>query len=97
KKSHKHVAAPLPSRAMLVAARGDSWLWIRSGSSSGPTVYEGTLVQGKTLPVTLTSGPVWMRIGDPPSLDIHLGGKVVPGLPTQGGKWVQTRHGIRRA
>src|SRR5947207_4257428 len=46
KKQHKHVAAPLPTRAMLVAARGDSWLWIRSGSATGPTVYEGPLVRG---------------------------------------------------
>src|SRR5262245_49574312 len=96
-KPHKHVATALPSRAMLVAARGDSWLWIRSGSASGPTVYEGTLVQGKTLPVKLTSGPVWMRIGDPPSLDVRLGGKVVSGLPTQVGNVLLTRHGIRPA
>jgi hypothetical protein len=97
KKQHRHVAAPLPSRAMLVAARGDSWLWIRSGSASGPTVYEGTLVQGKSLPVKLTSGPVWIRIGDPPSLDVRLGGKLVQGLPTQVGNVLLTRRGIRPA
>jgi hypothetical protein len=82
---------------MLVAARGDSWLWIRSGSASGPTVYEGTLVQGKSLPVKLTSGPVWIRIGDPPSLDVRLGGKLVRGLPTQVGNVLLTRRGIRPA
>jgi len=97
KKQPKHVAAPLPGRATLVAARGDSWLWIRSGSASGPTVYEGTLVQGKSLPVKLTSGPVWIRIGDPPSLDVRLGGKLVQGLPTQVGNVLLTRRGIRPA
>src|SRR6202007_1111844 len=32
KKHHpqKHVSAPLPTRAVLVASRGDCWLWVRS-------------------------------------------------------------------
>src|SRR5262249_25124889 len=52
KKHHKtHAVAALPTSAVVVASRGDSWLWVRSGSAAGPTVYEGTLLQGKTLPV----------------------------------------------
>src|SRR5256885_11805706 len=51
-----------PTRAVLVASRGDCWLWIRSGSASGPTVYEATLAQGKTLPVDLKNGPVWIDV-----------------------------------
>ena len=94
KKHHRHVSTPLPTRAVLVASRGSSWLWVRSGSASGPTLYEGTLLQGKTLPVKLTSGPVWIRIGDPPNVDVHLGGKLVHGLPTQVGNVLLTRHGI---
>jgi cytoskeleton protein RodZ len=99
KKQHKqkHVTAPLPSRATLVASRGDSWLWVRSGSASGPTVYEGTLLQGKTVRVSLKKGPVWIRIGDPPSLDVHLGGKVLRGLPTQVGNVMLTRRGLQPA
>jgi cytoskeletal protein RodZ len=99
KKTHKkhHSSAPLPSRAMLVASRGDTWLWIRSGGASGPTVYEGTLLQGKALPVNLKNGPVWIRIGDPPSLDVRLGGKLAGGLPAQVGNVLLTRHGIRPA
>jgi cytoskeletal protein RodZ len=97
KKHKKHVSTPLPGRATVVAARGASWLWIRSGSASGPTVYEGTLLQGKTLPVNLENGPVWIRVGDPPSLDIHLGGKLVRGLPTQVGNVLLTRHGLKPA
>jgi cytoskeletal protein RodZ len=98
KKHHKkHVSAPLPNRATLVAARGDSWLWVRSGGASGPTVYEGTLLQGKTLPVSLKNGPVWIRIGDPPSLDVRLGGKLAHGLPAQVGNVILTRRGIRPA
>jgi cytoskeleton protein RodZ len=100
KKTHqkKHVVAPvLPSRAVLVASRGNSWLWVRSGSASGATVYEGTLLQGKTLPVNLGSGPVWIRIGDPTSIDVRLGGKLVHGLPTQVGNVLLTRRGLQPA
>ncbi|HEU5243562.1 MAG TPA: helix-turn-helix domain-containing protein [Gaiellaceae bacterium] len=96
-KPKKHVAVSLPTRAVVVASRGDSWLWVRTGSAVGPTVYEGTLLQGKTLPVNLKNGPVWIRIGDPPSIDVRLGGKVVPGLPAQVGNVLLTRRGIRPA
>jgi cytoskeleton protein RodZ len=99
-KHHKHkhhVAVVLPDRATLVASRGDSWLWLRSGSSSGPTVYEGTLLQGKSLPVSLRNGPVWIRMGDPPSLDLRLGGKLVQGLPSQAGNVLLTKRGLRAA
>jgi cytoskeletal protein RodZ len=97
KKSHKPPPAAPPTRAVVVAARGDSWLWVRSGSASGPTVYEGTLLQGKTLRVSLRKGSVWIRIGDPPSLDVRLGGQLVHGLPTQAGNVLLTRSGLRPA
>ena len=92
----KHVVVALPSRAVVVASRGNSWLWVRSGSAAGPTVYEGTLLQGKTLPVNLRNGPVWIRIGAP-TVDIRLGGKLVHGLPTQVGNVLLTRRGIQPA
>jgi cytoskeletal protein RodZ len=95
KKHHQHVTAALPSSAVVVASRGSSWLWVRSGSATGSTVYRGTLLQGKTLPVSLKSGPVWMRIGDPPSIDVRLGGKVVHGLPNQVGNVLLTRRGLK--
>jgi cytoskeleton protein RodZ len=98
KKAHHHVTVvAIPSRAVLVASRGNSWLWIRSGSATGPTVFEGTLLQGKKLPVNLKNGPVWIRVGDPPSLDVRLGGKLVHGLPTQAGNVLLTRQGIQPA
>ena len=98
KKHHKPAPpAPLPTRAVLVASRGDCWLWVRSGSASGPTVYEATLAQGKTLPVSLKNGPVWIDVGDPPSLDVRLGGKVVSGLPKQTGNVLLTRTGLKPA
>ncbi|HEX4324323.1 MAG TPA: RodZ domain-containing protein [Gaiellaceae bacterium] len=99
KKTHKkqHVSTALPSRAVLVASRGNSWLWVRSGSAAGPTVFEGTLLQGKSLPVSLRNGAVWVRIGDPPSIDVRLGGKLVEGLPTQVGNVLLTRRGLKPA
>ena len=53
--------------------------------------------QGKTLPLNLKNRPVWIRIGDPPSVDLRLGGKLVHGLPTQVGNVLLTRRGIRPA
>jgi len=97
-KHKKHVVVVgLPSRAVVVASRGNSWLWVRSGGAAGPTVYEGTLLQGKTLRVNLGNGPVWIRIGDPPSIDVRLGGRLVHGLPTQVGNVLLTRRGIQPA
>ncbi len=81
-KHHTHVSVALPRSAMLVASRGPCWLEVRQSNGSGTLIYENTLQQGQTLPVKLTSGPVWIRIGSPSSLDIRLGGKVVHGLPT---------------
>jgi cytoskeletal protein RodZ len=98
RKKHKHhVAVALPTRAVLVASRGDCWLWVRSGGASGPTVYEATLTQGKTLPIDLKKGPVWIDVGDPPSLDVRLGGKLVSGLPSQAGNVLLTRSGLKPA
>jgi cytoskeleton protein RodZ len=98
RQKHKHhVVVVLPSRATLVAARGDSWLWVRSGSAAGPTVYEGTLLQGKTLPLSLTSGSVWIDVGAPWNVDVHLGGKLVHGLPAQAGNVMLTRSGLKPA
>jgi cytoskeletal protein RodZ len=99
KKHHKQQVSTsaLPTTAVVVASRGNSWLWVRSGNASGPTVYQGTLLQGKTLPVNLKNGPVWIRIGDPTSIDVRLGGRLAHGLPTQVGNVLLTRRGIRPA
>lgn len=100
KKTHttKHVNAPaLPVRALLVASRGPCWLEVRRGSSSGALLYENTLQQGQKLPVNLRNGPVWIDVGDPPQLDVHLGGKLAHGLPTQAGTVLLTRRGLKPA
>ena len=94
----RHVTAPAaPSRALLVASRGPCWLEVRRGSSTGSLLYENTLQQGQKLPVNLKNGPLWIDVGDPPKLDVRLGGKLVHGLPTQAGTVLLTRHGLRPA
>ena len=46
--------------------------------------------------MNLKHGPVWIRFGDPSSIDLHLGGKLVHGLPTQAGSVLLTRPGRAR-
>jgi hypothetical protein len=87
----------LPTRAVLVASRGATWLEIRRGSPRGKLIYENTLPQGQTLQVPLTPGPVWMRVGLPANLDVRLGGKLVHGLPSQVGNVLLTRSGLKPA
>jgi Helix-turn-helix domain/RodZ C-terminal domain len=94
----KQVTTPaLPSRAVLVASRGPCWLEIRRGSRTGSLLYENTLQQGQRLPVNLKNGPVWLDVGDPPKLDVHLGGRLAHGLPTQAGTVLLTRSGLKPA
>src|SRR5581483_7711579 len=95
----KHHTAPpaLPTQATLVATRGATWLEVRSGSSSGKLIYENTLPKGQKVRVSLAHGPVWMRIGLPANLDVHLGGRLAHGLPAQVGNVLLTQHGLKPA
>jgi cytoskeleton protein RodZ len=97
-KKHHHTTPPttaLPTRAVFVASRGPCWLELRRGSQNGTLLYENTLQQGQTQAVSLKGGPVWVDIGDPPKVDLRLGGKLVHGLPTQAGTVVLTRRGLK--
>ena len=47
--------------------------------------------------MNLKNGPVWIRIGQPSSVEVRLGGKLVHGLPTQVGNVLLTRRGIEQA
>ncbi|HUJ55481.1 MAG TPA: RodZ domain-containing protein [Gaiellaceae bacterium] len=94
---HPTPPVSLPTRAVLSATRGACWLEVRQGSRSGALLYENTLQQGQTLPVRLTKGPLWIDIGDPPNLDIRMGGKLVSGMPTQTAAVLLTRSGLKSA
>jgi cytoskeletal protein RodZ len=96
---HHHSKPPataLPTKAVVVASRGSSWLWVRRGAN-GPTLYQGTLLQGKSLPLDLKHGPVWIRFGYAPAVDLRLGGALVHGLPNGVGNVLLTRRGIQPA
>jgi len=101
---HAHkpaAAAPTPSPTtlplVLTAARGSCWLWVRSGSAGGPTVYEQTLKQGQTIRLGLRR-PLWIRVGAPWNIDAAIGKRSLSkALPAQTGDIVVTTAGFRPA
>jgi len=94
----RHRAKPRPRPVItLTAARGDCWLEVRLGSAAGPTLYQQTLLQGKTIRFGLRA-PVWMRIGAPWNLNATIGGRrVTASLPSAIGDVLVTRGGLRLA
>jgi cytoskeleton protein RodZ len=86
-----HVLAP--SFALISATRGRCWLLVRDGGPNGTTVFEGTLEQGQAKRFRV-SGRLWVRMGRPDALDIHVAGRVVNGLPGTPSNLVLTRSGV---
>jgi hypothetical protein len=76
----RHAVAKAPQTFVVRAARGDCWLLVRSGSASGPVVYEGTLATGGTVRFGLQRG-LWVRLGAPWNVDATLRGKAMPPFP----------------
>jgi hypothetical protein len=70
--------APRPTAAKrpnvtLAASRGDCWLEVRAGSSTGRLVYVGTLTKGKSLSAAVPK--LWVRFGRPENVDLKVNGK----------------------
>jgi cytoskeletal protein RodZ len=65
--------APAPTRLVVAAARGDSWVEARSGSADGPLLYRGNLEHGRLIRVTARR--VWLRLGAATNLDLTLNGR----------------------
>jgi hypothetical protein len=88
---------PTPRRAVLefVAARGSSWISARADSATGPLLYEGVLLEGRTL--TLTRRRLWLRLGAPQNLDARLNGKRLADLPQDVADVIVTRTGMQVA
>jgi hypothetical protein len=84
-----------PAHVVFDATGGSCWLLVRDGSSSGTTLYEGTLDPGSR--VTFTRGRLWVRIGAGENLAITVNGKTVDGLPGGVVNVVATRSGVRPA
>jgi transcriptional regulator with XRE-family HTH domain len=92
---HQASPSPKPVRSgplVLTAARGSCWISVKSGSSSGTTVYEQTLQQGQTVRFGL-GHTLYIRFGAPWNVDATLAGRTVQ-LPSQTGDVVATRNGL---
>jgi transcriptional regulator with XRE-family HTH domain len=78
-RSHPHrPASALPVRDLieLAATTGNCWLEIRSGSATGPILYEATLAAGDR--VRFHRRFLWLRVGAPRSLQLTVDGHVWP-------------------
>jgi cytoskeletal protein RodZ len=86
-------AAPSPALT-LAATRGDCWLELRVGSSTGPVVYEHTLRQGEKARFGLRK-PLWLRVGAPWNLEATIGHhSVTSDLPPRTGNAEATTNGL---
>jgi cytoskeleton protein RodZ len=94
--SPKASAAQVTAATVIRAARSRCWLLIRTGSASGPIVYQGVLEQGKSLHFTLRHD-LWMRMGAPDGLDISLDGRLVSRFPAVPANVLLTRRGAKSA
>jgi hypothetical protein len=78
-----------PGTALTISAtRGDCWVEVRAGSSSGQILYAGTLATGST--IKFHREKIWLRLGAASNVDVVVNGRqstVPPGtielsLPT---------------
>lgn len=68
-------ARPVTARVDVTAARGDSWLVVRTGSSRGRIVFAGTLRRGQTL--HRRGARLWLELGAASNVDVALDGAPV--------------------
>jgi hypothetical protein len=92
---------PAPSGApptlLISATRGNCWLLVKTGSATGPTVYEQTLQQGQSVRFAL-GHRLWVRIGAPWNLDATIAGRsVTRALPAATGNVLATAAGLQPA
>jgi cytoskeleton protein RodZ len=85
----------LRMRLVLTAVGGDCWLSVRKGSREGRLLYEGMLLDGKSL--RFVGKRLWVRMGAPWDLKARLNGRAVADLPADTGNVVVTRAGLRPA
>jgi hypothetical protein len=71
------------SSPVTLQVTGDCWVDVHHGSETGPSVLTTTLVPGETQSF---SGPVWMRLGNPTAVAIHVGTSSVPPAPITAGQ-----------
>ena len=64
------------SLQVSVDASAPCWVELRSGSPSGPVVYEGTLQTGASQSFSTGNG-LWMRLGNPGGVQMRINGAAV--------------------
>ena len=84
-----------PSRLVVTAARGDSWLSARADSAAGRQLYEGTLKQGEA--IRLAAPRIWIRFGAAANLDLALNGRRLADVPVGTLDVVVTPAGLKPA
>jgi transcriptional regulator with XRE-family HTH domain len=67
-----HAIATVAHGLVVRARRGPCWLLARSGSPTGPVLFEGTLRRGATM--RLAAPRVWLRLGAPGMVDVTRNG-----------------------
>ncbi|HVU79613.1 MAG TPA: RodZ domain-containing protein [Gaiellaceae bacterium] len=83
-----------PPALTLVAASGDCWLSVRTGSAAGPLVYQGTLRQGAKVVFGLRRR-LAIRMGAPEHLTAKIGRRSITAtLPGQTADVVVTARGL---
>ena len=83
KKVHRRPAVPM-AKLVLTATDGDSWLLVRANSSTGRTLFEGTLQQGSDLAFVkrpFVFRRLWVAASKPRNLVAQVNGRVrlIPG------------------
>jgi cytoskeletal protein RodZ len=71
-----HKAAKPRTTVVLTAARGDSVLEVHALSITGPILFQGTLLQGKSQ--RFSGRLIWVRAGAPANLDARVNGVAIP-------------------
>jgi hypothetical protein len=82
------------ARLVLTAARGESYVQVRSGGVNGKLLWEGTLEQGQSQRF-VRYRRLWLDLDDPQNLDARLNGAEVEDFPTEPAVVLVTTSGVR--
>ncbi|MHB9148716.1 MAG: RodZ domain-containing protein [Thermoleophilia bacterium] len=80
---------------VLEVTQNRCWIVVREDSSTGNTLYSGTLEEGQRLSYSV-EGRLWLRIGDPSAVRLVADGKPLE-VPEPYGDFVVSDTGLRRA
>jgi hypothetical protein len=82
------------TRLVLTAARGSSFVQVRSGGVNGKLLWEGTLEQGQTQRFA-DRRRLWLDLDDPQNLNAKLNGSRLTDFPSEPAVVLVTPRGVR--